>query len=66
VTGVAILDRDGTIIDVLRDEETGAVTVAFHPDHIRLLSGAVVTTFVRGERVWDKERLTRAYGGRLL
>jgi D-glycero-D-manno-heptose 1,7-bisphosphate phosphatase len=41
VTKVAILDRDGTIIDVLRDEETGAVTVAFHPDHIRLLPGAV-------------------------
>lgn len=41
MTGVAILDRDGTIIDVLRDEETGAVTVAFHPDHIRLLPGAV-------------------------
>jgi D-glycero-D-manno-heptose 1,7-bisphosphate phosphatase len=41
VTRVAILDRDGTIIDVLRDEETGAVTVAFHPDHIRFLPGAV-------------------------
>ncbi len=41
MTRVAILDRDGTIIDVLRDEETGAVTVAFHPDHIRLLPGSV-------------------------
>jgi D-glycero-D-manno-heptose 1,7-bisphosphate phosphatase len=41
VTSVAILDRDGTIIDVLRDEETGAVTVAFHPDHVRLLPGSV-------------------------
>jgi D-glycero-D-manno-heptose 1,7-bisphosphate phosphatase len=41
VTRVAILDRDGTIIDVLRDEETGAVTVAFHPDHLRFLPGAV-------------------------
>jgi D-glycero-D-manno-heptose 1,7-bisphosphate phosphatase len=41
VTQVAILDRDGTIIDVVRDEETGAITVAFHPDHIRLLPGAV-------------------------
>jgi D-glycero-D-manno-heptose 1,7-bisphosphate phosphatase len=38
---VAILDRDGTLIDVVRDEETGAVTVAFHPNQIRLLSGAV-------------------------
>jgi D-glycero-D-manno-heptose 1,7-bisphosphate phosphatase len=38
---VAILDRDGTIIDVLRDEETGAITVAFHPDHIRFLPGAL-------------------------
>jgi D-glycero-D-manno-heptose 1,7-bisphosphate phosphatase len=41
VTRVAILDRDGTIIDVVRDEETGAITVAFHPDQLRLLSGAV-------------------------
>jgi allantoinase len=32
----------------------------------RTLFGTVVTTFVRGERVWDKNRLTRAYGGRLL
>jgi D-glycero-D-manno-heptose 1,7-bisphosphate phosphatase len=41
VNGVAILDRDGTIIDVVRDEETGAITVAFHPDQLRLLPGAV-------------------------
>ncbi len=32
----------------------------------RSLFGTVLTTFVRGERVWDKNRLTRAYGGRLL
>jgi len=38
---LAILDRDGTIIDVVRDEETGAITVAFHPAQLRLLSGAV-------------------------
>jgi len=37
---LAILDRDGTVIDVVRDEETGAISVAFHPDHIRLLPGA--------------------------
>ncbi len=30
------------------------------------LSGAVLTTFVRGERVWDRNRLARAYGGVLL
>jgi D-glycero-D-manno-heptose 1,7-bisphosphate phosphatase len=42
VTGpVAILDRDGTIIDVVRDEETGAITVAFHPAQLRLLDGAL-------------------------
>lgn len=41
MTQVAILDRDGTIIDVVRDEETGAVTVAFHPDQLRFLPGAV-------------------------
>jgi D-glycero-D-manno-heptose 1,7-bisphosphate phosphatase len=41
VNRVAIFDRDGTIIDVVRDEETGAITVAFHPDQLRLLSGAI-------------------------
>jgi D-glycero-D-manno-heptose 1,7-bisphosphate phosphatase len=41
VTRVAILDRDGTIIDVVRDEETGTIAVAFHPDHVRFLPGAI-------------------------
>jgi D-glycero-D-manno-heptose 1,7-bisphosphate phosphatase len=41
---LAILDRDGTLIDVVRDEETGAITVAFHPDQIRLLPRAIEGT----------------------
>ncbi|HXX69649.1 MAG TPA: HAD-IIIA family hydrolase [Polyangiaceae bacterium] len=41
MTCVAIFDRDGTIIDVVRDEETGAITVAFHPDQLRILPGAI-------------------------
>jgi allantoinase len=32
----------------------------------RSLFGTVVATFVRGERVWENNRLARAYGGRLL
>ena len=32
----------------------------------RALSGAVLTTFVRGERVWDRDRLARAYGGHVI
>jgi D-glycero-D-manno-heptose 1,7-bisphosphate phosphatase len=40
VKGV-ILDRDGTLIDVVRDEETGTITTAFHPDQIRLLPGVI-------------------------
>jgi D-glycero-D-manno-heptose 1,7-bisphosphate phosphatase len=36
-----ILDRDGTLIDVVRDEETGVISVAFHPSQIRLLPGVV-------------------------
>jgi allantoinase len=36
------------------------------PYNGRRLYGAVHTTFVRGERVWDRQRLNRAYGGRLL
>jgi D-glycero-D-manno-heptose 1,7-bisphosphate phosphatase len=34
-----ILDRDGTLIDVVRDEETGAMSPAFHPAHLRFLPG---------------------------
>jgi D-glycero-D-manno-heptose 1,7-bisphosphate phosphatase len=41
VIRLAIFDRDGTIIDVVRDEDTGAIVTAFHPDHVRLLPGAV-------------------------
>ncbi|HMJ16018.1 MAG TPA: HAD-IIIA family hydrolase [Polyangiaceae bacterium] len=36
-----ILDRDGTLIDVVRDEESGLVSVAFHPSHVRLLPGVI-------------------------
>lgn len=36
-----ILDRDGTLVDVVRDEETGAILTAFHPDQLRLLPGVV-------------------------
>ena len=36
-----ILDRDGTLIDVVRDEETGTISVAFHPDHVRFLPGVL-------------------------
>jgi D-glycero-D-manno-heptose 1,7-bisphosphate phosphatase len=32
-----ILDRDGTLIDVVRDEETGAISTAFHPDQLAIL-----------------------------
>ena len=35
------MDRDGTLIDVVRDDETGTVSVAFHPDHLRLLPGVL-------------------------
>ena len=36
-----ILDRDGTLVDVVRDAETGVISVAFHPSHLRLLPGVV-------------------------
>ena len=38
---LAIVDRDGTIIDVVRDEETGVIVTAFHPDQVRFLDGAL-------------------------
>jgi D-glycero-D-manno-heptose 1,7-bisphosphate phosphatase len=34
-----IVDRDGTLIDVVRDEESGTISVAFHPSQLRLLPG---------------------------
>ncbi len=36
-----ILDRDGTLIDVVRDEETGVIVTAFHPSQVRLLGGVL-------------------------
>jgi D-glycero-D-manno-heptose 1,7-bisphosphate phosphatase len=36
-----IVDRDATLIDVVRDEETGAISVAFHPSQIVLLPGVL-------------------------
>jgi D-glycero-D-manno-heptose 1,7-bisphosphate phosphatase len=36
-----ILDRDGTLIDVFRDEETGFISTAFHPDQLKILPGVV-------------------------
>jgi D-glycero-D-manno-heptose 1,7-bisphosphate phosphatase len=36
-----ILDRDGTLIDVIRDEETGVVSVAWSPSQLRFLPGVI-------------------------
>ena len=36
-----VLDRDGTLIDVVRDAELGVITTAFHPSQLRLLPGVV-------------------------
>ncbi len=36
-----MLDRDATLIDLVRDEETGTINTAFHPSHLRLLPGVV-------------------------
>jgi D-glycero-D-manno-heptose 1,7-bisphosphate phosphatase len=35
------VDRDGTLIDVVRDEETGFIGTAFHPSQLRFLDGAL-------------------------
>lgn len=39
MTAAVILDRDGTLIDFVRDAEQGIVTPAFHPAQLRLLPG---------------------------
>ncbi len=36
-----IVDRDGTLIDVVRDEETGVVSAAFHPNQLVFLPGVI-------------------------
>lgn len=36
-----ILDRDGTLIDFVRDEELGAVVSAFHPNHVKFFPGTI-------------------------
>lgn len=36
-----ILDRDGTLIDVVRDEETGVISVAWSPAQLRFLPGVL-------------------------
>ena len=41
MTRALLLDRDGTLVDVVRDEETGTVSTPFHPRQLRLLPGVV-------------------------
>lgn len=36
-----VLDRDGTLVDFVRDEELGVIESAFHPDQLRFLPGAL-------------------------
>lgn len=36
-----ILDRDGTLVDFVRDPELGVVASAFHPAQLRLLPGVI-------------------------
>ncbi len=36
-----LVDRDGTLVDVHRDGETGTVHTAFHPSHLRFLPGVL-------------------------
>jgi D-glycero-D-manno-heptose 1,7-bisphosphate phosphatase len=36
-----VLDRDGTLIAIVRDEELGVLTTAFHPAQLQLLPGVV-------------------------
>jgi allantoinase len=50
------------VVDPLRLQQRHKVT----PYAGSSLSGTVLTTFVRGERVWDRNRLVQAYGGQLL
>jgi allantoinase len=53
---------DGFVVDPARLQCRHKLT----PYAGRSLSGVVHTTLVRGERVWDRNRLVRAWGGQLL
>ena len=60
---LVVWDPDGKfVVDPARLQQRHKLT----PYAGRSLYGTVLTTFVRGERVWDKSRLARAYGGRTL
>ena len=60
---LVVWDPDGdVVVDATRLQQRHKVT----PYAGRALKGRIETTFVGGERVWDRSRLTRAYGGRLL
>ncbi len=45
----AIIDRDATLIDVVRDEDSGAISVAFHPSQLKLLPGVLEGLCVLGD-----------------
>jgi D-glycero-D-manno-heptose 1,7-bisphosphate phosphatase len=40
-TRLVVLDRDGTLVDFVRDVELGSVVSAFHPKQLRLLPGVI-------------------------
>jgi allantoinase len=59
---LVVWDPDGKVrVDSMKLQQRHKLT----PYAGRTLAGRVETTFVGGERVWDRGRLTRAYGGRL-
>ena len=59
---LVVWDPDGRVrVDSMKLQQRHKLT----PYAGRTLAGRVETTFVGGERVWDRGRLTRAYGGRL-
>ena len=35
MTRLIVVERDGTLVDFVRDEELGVVTPAFHPEQLR-------------------------------
>jgi allantoinase len=60
---LVVWDPDASfVVDPARLQQRHKLT----PYAGRSLFGTVLTTFVRGERVWDQNRLAREYGGRLL
>jgi D-glycero-D-manno-heptose 1,7-bisphosphate phosphatase len=58
----AFLDRDGVLIEILRDPDRGILYTAFHPDQLRATRGALDSLRRLGELGYDRIVVTNQPG----